>query len=197
MQLAESTVEKAALGWLARLGFGVLHGPELAVGMLRAERVDPNFRDVILEERLRQALGGLNPELPAEALGDAFRKLVRVEAATQVERNRAVHGMLVDGVPVEYRRSDGSIAGAQVRVIDFDVPENNDWVAVNQFTVVEGRHERRLDSVVFVNGLPLAAIELKGVPRDHPPTGVRGELLELPSIGWLSPAVVRFDEVSH
>ncbi len=169
MKFTESIVEEAALGWLAGLGFGVLYGPDLAVGMLGAERQDSDFRDVVLEGRLRRAFERLNPELPVGALGDALRKVLRAEAATLVERNRAVHRLLVDGVAVEYRRKDGSIAGAQARVIDFDVPENNDWVAVNQFTVVEGPYERRPDIVVFVNGLPLAVIELKN-PTDEKAT---------------------------
>ncbi len=169
MKFPESIVEEAALSWLAELGFDALYGPELAVGTPAAERTDPNFRDVVLQGRPRQALERLNPELPGDALGDASRKMLRVEAATLVERNRAVHRMLVDGVTVEYRRPDGSIAGAQARVIDFEVPENNDWVAVNQFTVVEGQHERRPDIVVFVNGLPLAVIELKN-PTDEKAT---------------------------
>ncbi|MDP2324681.1 MAG: type I restriction endonuclease, partial [Gammaproteobacteria bacterium] len=83
-----------------------------------------------------------------------------------MERNRAMHRMLVDGVTVEFRRKDGSIAGAQARVIDFAVPDNNDWLAVNQFTVAEGQHIRRPDVVLFVNGLPLAVIELKN-PADE------------------------------
>ena len=83
-----------------------------------------------------------------------------------MERNRAVHRMLVDGVTVEYRRKDGSIAGAQAQVIDFESPDNNDWLAVNQFTVAEGQHTRRPDVVLFVNGLPLAVIELKN-PADE------------------------------
>ena len=144
----------------------MLHGPDIAVGELLAERSDPNYRDVVLERRLREALARLNPELPPEALGDAYRKLTRVDAPSLVERNRAVHRMLVDGVTVEYRRKDGSIAGAQARVIDFDVPANNDWLAVNQFTVSEGQHTRRPDVVLFVNGLPLAVIELKN-PADE------------------------------
>ena len=85
-----------------------------------AERNDPNYRDVILEHPLRQALARLNPDLPPEALEDAYRKLTKADAPSLVERNRAVHRMLVDGVTVEYRRKDGSIAGAQARVIDFD-----------------------------------------------------------------------------
>ncbi|MBZ0102337.1 MAG: type I restriction endonuclease subunit R, partial [Thermoanaerobaculia bacterium] len=161
MNFTESIVEEAALGWLAGLGFGVLFGPDLAIGMLGEERADPSFRDVTLGGRLRGALARLNPDLPPEALADAFRKVSRVEGASLIERNRALHRVLVDGVTVEYRRSDRSIAGAQARVVDYDEPANNDWLAVNQFTVVEGQHERRPDVVVFVNGLPLAVVELK------------------------------------
>jgi type I restriction enzyme R subunit len=157
----ESVVEEAALDWLEALGYAVLHGPLIAVGEAAAERSDPNYRDVILDSRLRRALAGLNPLLLPEALDDAYRKLVKADAPSLIERNRAFHRMLVDGVTVEYRRKDGSIAGAQARVIDFDDPDSNDWLAVNQFTVAEGQHTRRPDVVLFVNGLPLAVIELK------------------------------------
>src|SRR5436309_2221037 len=163
----ESIVEDAALDWLDGLGYTVLHGPEIAAGMAGAERGDPNYRDVVLERRLRRALVLLNPNLPAEALDDAFRKLTRTDAPSLLERNRAVHSMLVDGVTVEYRRTDGSIAGAQARVLDFDGPENNDWLAVNQFTVAEGQHTRRPDVVLFVNGLPLGVIELKNAADEN------------------------------
>ncbi len=162
----ESVVEQAALAWLEALGYAVLHGPDIAAGEAGAERRDPNYRDVVLEGRLRRALARLNPELPPETLEDAYRKLTRVDAPSLAERNRAVHRMLVDGVTVEYRRSDGSIAGAQVGVIDFELPENNDWLAVNQFTVSEGQRTRRPDVLLFVNGLPLAVIELKN-PADE------------------------------
>ncbi|MGH8703073.1 MAG: type I restriction endonuclease subunit R, partial [Burkholderiales bacterium] len=157
----ESIVEEAALAWLEALGYTVLHGPDIAAGQPGAERSDPNYRDVVLERRLRQALAGLNPDLPPEALEDAYRKLTRVDAPSLVEKNRAVHRMLVDGIDVEYRRKDGSIAGGKVWPIDFEGPANNDWLAVNQFTVSEGQHTRRPDVVLFVNGLPLAVIELK------------------------------------
>ena len=156
----ESVVEKAALDWLER-SLAVAHGPDLAFGQPGAERSDPTYRDVVLEWRLREALVRLNPDLPQEALDDAFRKIVRVDGPSLIERNRAVHRMLVDGVTVEHRRADGSIAGAQARVIDFDDPDNNDWLAVNQFTVVGPQgHSRRADIVIFVNGLPLGVIEL-------------------------------------
>jgi type I restriction enzyme R subunit len=162
----ESIVEEAALAWLEALGYAVLHGPDIAAGMFGAERNDPNYRDVVLEGRLRQALVRLNPDLPLDALEDAFRKLTRTDAPSLLERNRAVHRMLVDGVTVEYRRADGAIAGAQAKAIDFDTPHNNDWLAVNQFTVADGQHTRRPDVVLFVNGLPLAVIELKN-PADE------------------------------
>ncbi len=165
-RFTESVVEDAALAWLEALGYQVAHGPDIATGEPFAERGDPHYRDVVLEGRLRQALVRLNPNLPHEALEDAYRKLTRGDAPSLVERNRAVHRMLVDGVTVEYRGKDGSIAGAQARVIDFDVPERNDWLAVNQFTVSEGQHTRRPDLVLFVNGLPLAVIELKN-PADE------------------------------
>lgn len=165
-RFAESVVEDAALAWLEALGYSVLHGPDIAVGMLGAERSDPSYRDVVLDGRLRQALFLLNPDLPQEALDDAHRKLVRSDAPLLVERNRAVHRMLVAGVTIEYRRKDGSIAGAQARVIDFDTPDNNDWLVVNQFTVSDGQHTRRPDVVLFVNGLPLALIELKNAADD-------------------------------
>jgi len=157
----ESGVEEAALAWLDALGYAVLHGPEIAAGMLAAERNDPNYRDVFLERRLRKALSQLNPGLPAEALEDAYRKLTRSDAPSLLEQNRAVHRMLVDGITVEYRRPDGVIAGTQARVIDFEHPNNNDWLAINQFTVAEKQRTRRPDVVLFVNGLPLAVIELK------------------------------------
>lgn len=156
---SESEVEEAALAWLESMGYSVLAGPEIAPGEAMAER--ENYGQVVLERRLRQALQGLNPEVPADALEEAFRKLTRPDSPSLVANNHVVHKYLVDGVPVEYQREDGSIGGDLVRVFDFDEPENNEFLAVNQFTVVEDQHERRPDVVLFINGLPVAVIELK------------------------------------
>ena len=170
---AESTVEQAALAWLESLGWAVRHGSEIALDGWFAERQD--YREVVLAQRLRDALARLNLGLPQEALNEAFRKVTNPEGGTLEARNRALHRILVDGVTVEYRRPDGSIAGAQARVLDFDDPANNDWLAVNQFTVVEGRGTasrgptRRPDVVLFVNGLPLTIVELKN-PADEEAT---------------------------
>ncbi|MGB8327606.1 MAG: type I restriction endonuclease, partial [Steroidobacteraceae bacterium] len=155
----ESVVEQAALAWLESVGWAVKNGAAIAPGEPAAERDD--YGQVVLAQRLRDALARLNPALPAEALEDAFRKLTRPEGAELVARNRALHRLLVDGVTVEYRTADGEIRGAQARVIDFDAPAANDWLAVNQFSVTENKHTRRPDVVLFVNGLPLAVVELK------------------------------------
>ena len=162
--VTESVVEQAALAWLEGLDWRIAHGPGIAPDTLGAERV--GYGEVVLEQRLRDALSRLNPDLPATALEDAFRKMIRPDGPALQAPNRTFHRILVDGLNVEYRADDGAIRGAQARVIDFDDPANNDWLAVNQFTVVENKHERRPDVVLFVNGLPLGVIELKN-PADE------------------------------
>ena len=161
----ESVVEQAELAWLENVGWRVRSGAGIAPGEPAAERDD--YGQVVLGLRLHDALARLNPALPAEALDDAFRKLTRPEGVDPVVRNRALHRLLVDGVTVEYRDAGGSIRGAQTRVIDFDDPAGNDWLAVNQFSVVENKHSRRPDVLLFVNGLPLAVLELKNPAAEN------------------------------
>ena len=165
--LTEADVEQAALDWLSALGWQVAHGPEIAPDTPGAERED--YGQVVLGRRVRDAVAGLNLGLPADALDDAFRKLTRPEGATVEARNRAFHRMVVNGVEVEYREAGGALRGDVVRVIDFENRVNNDWLAVNQFTVTENRTTRRPDVVLFVNGLPLGVIELKN-PADEDAT---------------------------
>jgi type I restriction enzyme, R subunit len=161
----ESVVEQATLAWLEALGYAIAHGPEIGCGQPGAERED--WSQVVLEMRLRQALGKLNPKVPAIAIEEAFRKLTRANSPSLLAGNHSMHRLLVEGVPVEYQREDNSIGGDIVRVIDFDNPENNDFLAVNQLTVVENKHERRPDVVLYVNGLPLAVIELKNAADEN------------------------------
>ena len=157
--VTEATVEDAALDWLGDIGWPTAYGPDIAPGADAVERDDS--AEAFLPHRLRNALGRLNPDLPAAAQDDAYRALTRPEGATLEVRNRAFHRLLVEGVAVEYQQPNGGIRGAQAQVVDFDNPANNDWLAVNQFTVVENKRERRADVVLFVNGLPLVVIELK------------------------------------
>jgi len=171
--LTESDIESAALAWLAGLGYQTVFGPDIAPGEAMSERDD--YGQVVLEYRLRQALQRLNPQVPVDALEDAFRKLIRPDSPSLVANNHVIHKYLVEGVPVEYQRADGSIGGDLVRVLDYDEPENNEFLAVNQFTVVEnlsacnaqaGQHERRPDVVLFINGLPVAVMELKNAATE-------------------------------
>ena len=161
----ESVVEDAALSWLSDLGYQTLFGPDIAPDMPAAER--DNYGQVVLEDRLRQALARLNPRIPADALEDAFRKLTRPDSPALVANNHAIHKYLVEGVPVEYQRKDGSIGGDLVRVLNYDEPEDNEFLAVNQFTVVENQIERRPDVVLFINGLPIAVMELKNAATEN------------------------------
>ena len=165
--ITEADVEQATLSWLSDLGWQAAHGTDVAPDTPGAERDD--YGQVVLERRLRDALAALNPALPTDALDDAYRKLTRPDGATLEAHNRAFHRMLVNGVEIEYRDSEGRVRGDQVRVIDFDNPANNDWMAVNQFTVTEDGNTRRPDVVLFVNGLPLGVIELKN-PADEDAT---------------------------
>ncbi len=168
----ESVVEDAALDYFRELGYAVRFGPEIAPEEPGAERA--SFGNVILVERLRTALARINSAFPADALEEAFRLATHSESPNLIENNRRFHKLLTDGVDVEYRRKDGSIAGDKVWLVDVNNPDNNDWLAVNQFTVIEGaRHgadeNRRPDIVLFVNGLPLGVIELKN-PADEKAT---------------------------
>jgi len=162
---SESVIEQAALAWLESLGYLILSGPEIAPEEPAAER--DNYGQVVLEYRLRQALARLNPQVPTDALEEAFRKLTRPDSPSLVANNHVIHKYLVEGVPVEYQRADGSIGGDLVRVFDYDDPENNEFLAVNQYTVVEDQHERRPDVVLFINGLPIAVIELKNAATEN------------------------------
>jgi type I restriction enzyme R subunit len=157
--LTEALIESAALEWFQELGYSLAHGPQMAPGEPAAER--DSFGEVVLVGRLREALRQLNPTLPEEAREEALRKVLRVATPSLVQTNRAFHRLLRDGVDVEYARPDGSTKHDKAWLVDFSDVRTNDWLAVNQFTVIEGQHNRRPDIVVFVNGLPLALIELK------------------------------------
>jgi type I restriction enzyme R subunit len=157
--ISEQTLEKLTLTWFEELGYTLLHGPNIAPGETAAERDD--FTQVLLLSRLRAAIERLNPAMPEAGREEALRKLQRLDAGTLVGNNRAFHLMLRDGVPVEYQRADGSIAGDHARIIDFESVASNDWLAVDQYVVKEGQHMRRPDILVFLNGMPIALLELK------------------------------------
>ncbi|WP_416799483.1 type I restriction endonuclease subunit R [Ciceribacter azotifigens] len=155
----ENHVEEAALGIFGVLGYSVAFGPVVSPDGATPER--EAYSDVYLAKRLRDAVDRLNPHIPPEARADALKKLVAAESPSLVEENRRLHAAISEGIGVEFHSQDGDIRGDTVRLIDFDNPDNNDWLVINQFTVIENGYNRRPDVVVFVNGLPLAVLELK------------------------------------
>jgi type I restriction enzyme R subunit len=190
--VVESTVEEAALSWFEELGYAVVHGPDIAPGELFAER--EGYGDVVLVKRLREALQRINPDIPGEAVDEAVRRVLHPETASLIENNRRFHQMLVEGVPVEYRRDDGSIAGDLVKLIDFDNLENNDWAAINQFTVIENKTNRRPDILIFINGLPLGVIELKNIGDEN--ATVRGAFNQINTYKSDIPTLFAYNELA-
>jgi type I restriction enzyme, R subunit len=161
----ESVIEEAALDWFKDLGYACRYGSDIEPEKDKAERLD--FSQVILSGRLITALACINPTVPTLALEDAFRKVTRLSSPSLVDNNRAFHKMLAEGIQVEYRTPEGRIKGDTVWLVDFENLDNNDWLAVNQFTVLENHCNRRPDIVIFVNGLPLAVLELKNAADEN------------------------------
>lgn len=157
--LSESAVEQALLEQLRRLGYATTSDNTIGPDGSAPERESHDV--VILQKRLEDAALRLNPQLPPEARADAIRKLIQSELPNLLEENRRIHKLMTEGVDVEYYADDGVLTAGKVFLLDFDRPENNDCLAVQQFVVISGQYKRRPDVVLFVNGLPLAVIELK------------------------------------
>ena len=157
--LSEAAIEQVVLDHLTGLGYSIATDAQIGPDGKAPER--EAYADVVLVKRLTTAIEKLNPTIPAEARGDALRKVLATEKPSLVEENRRLHKLMVEGVDVEFYSDDGTIRGDKVRLIDFDDLAANDWLATGQFTVIEGSINRRPDIVVFINGLPLGVIELK------------------------------------
>ncbi|MBK4729622.1 type I restriction endonuclease subunit R [Oxynema sp. CENA135] len=162
-KFTESDVEEAALYYFEELGYSILYGPDIAPGEPNAER--ETVREVILTQRLRGGVAQINPQLPDDAVDEVIRQVLRGETQNLIENNRRFHELIIEGVPVAYQRGDRTV-NDQARLIDWDNLENNDWLVVNQFTVIEHQN-RRPDVVVFINGLPLAVLELKNAADEN------------------------------
>ncbi|MBK8529714.1 MAG: type I restriction endonuclease subunit R [Rubrivivax sp.] len=160
--MTEDQLEQECLAWLADVGWQLRYGPDLAPDGIEPER--ENYRQVLLIGRLRQAVAALNPAVPQAAREDAVKQVLDLGTPVLLAANRQFHRLLVTGVPVQYQR-DGETRGDFVRLVEWADPTRNDWLAVNQFSITGPHHMRRPDIVLFVNGLPLALIELKN-PSD-------------------------------
>lgn len=157
--LSEAAVEQALLDQLRLLGYSIEREEDIGPDGHRPER--ESHDEVVLKKRLETAVARLNPSLPLEAQQDATRRVTQSELPSLLEENRRLHKLMTEGVDVEYYADDGVLTAGKVTLIDFERPEQNDWLAVNQFVVIGGQYKRRPDVVVFVNGLPLGVIELK------------------------------------
>jgi type I restriction enzyme, R subunit len=162
--ISEGVVEDATLGYFRALGYHTLYGPEIGPGGSSEERAA--WDQVILRSRLREAIARLNRDLPGEAVDAAVAIVLRADSQNAMAENLRLHELITRGVSVDHRALDGSIRYPLAWLVDFDNPDSNDWLAVNQFTVIEGGRNRRPDVVVFVNGLPLGLLELKN-PGDQ------------------------------
>ncbi|MBL1162222.1 MAG: type I restriction endonuclease subunit R [Chlorobi bacterium] len=157
--LSEADVELTLLEQFKGLGYGVASDEVIGPDGHNPER--ESYAEVILNQRFKDAVARLNPDLPEEARQDAVRKVMQSELPSLLEENRRLHKLMTEGVDVEYYANDGTLTAGKVALIDFEHPEQNDWLAVNQFVVINGQVNRRPDVVIFLNGLPVAVIELK------------------------------------
>ncbi|MGY1814341.1 type I restriction endonuclease subunit R [Blastococcus sp. SYSU D00820] len=190
--VAESGVEEVCLEYFADLGWQVLHGPDIAPGEQTAERL--SYRDVLLEGRLRAAVARLNPDLAHEEISEVIATVRRAESADLLAENWRVHRLVTNGVPVERRTADGGTRHDVARLVDFDDPASNDFVAVNQVSVEQDNRTRRPDVLAFVNGLPLGLIELK-VPGQEGAT-LRGAWNQLRTYADQIPALLAHTAIS-
>ena len=162
-KITESAIEKFAIELLEKSGFQYIYAPSIAPDSEAPERA--SFADVLLLERLQIAVGRINPSIPADIRDDAIKQIQRLGSPELIANNETFHRLLTEGVKVSFQKK-GFSRGDLVWLIDFNNPENNDFLVANQFTVIENNVIKRPDIVLFVNGLPLVLIELKN-PADE------------------------------
>ena len=158
--ISEQNIEDTALKTLKGLGYRIIHGPDISPDGQDPER--KCYDEVVLVERLKDSICRINPDVPAQAREEAMKMSLRSTSYDLFQNNKIFHKYLTEGIEVEYRVKK-RIKGNIVKLLDFENPKQNEFLAVNQFTVIENRKNRRPDIVLFVNGLPIAVIELKSL----------------------------------
>jgi len=161
--LNEDLIEMAFIDQLTGQGFEFHHGPDIAPDSDNPQR--KNFDSVVLENELLKAIEKLNPGVPSPAITEAHQKVLNLGTEDIMENNERFHNYLTSGVPVEFTK-DGSAKGVNVDLLDIENPENNSFWAVNQLVIKENNVNRRLDVVIYINGLPLVVVELKNATRE-------------------------------
>lgn len=163
-KITENDIELYAIEELENLGYTYVYGPDIAPGEPKAER--ENYEQVVLKSRLRGAINRLNPSIPEQAKEEAFKEVLRVGSPDLITDNEVFHRMLTEGVNVSFQK-DGHQRGDYVQLVDFENPENNEFLVVNQFTIIENNNNKRPDVILFVNGLPLVVFELKNATDEN------------------------------
>ncbi len=188
--MIENEVEDVCLKILGDLGYGIAFGPDISEGTITEER---KYSEVVLVGRLRNALIRINKSISEAAIDEAVKRVLRSDSQDAVANNRSFHRLVTNGVNVQYKRADGSIKEELVWLIDFHDISNNEFLAVNQFTIIEERHKRRPDIVLFVNGLPLVLIEMKN-PADANAT-LSNAIKQFGTYQQEIPSIFRYNEV--
>ncbi|WP_308524333.1 type I restriction endonuclease subunit R [uncultured Tissierella sp.] len=163
MNFTEESLEQAAIEILQELGYDYKFAPDISCDGEYPERKD--YREVILEQRVKDALFRINRDLPEEALEEAYRQIITFNSPMLEENNRYFHKLLVEGMEVSYQEN-GHIRTKRAYIIDFHNIDNNEFLVANQFTIVENE-ERRPDLIIFINGIPLVAVELKSASDEN------------------------------
>ncbi|MEL7070133.1 MAG: type I restriction endonuclease subunit R [Cyanobacteria bacterium J06581_3] len=162
--ITEAQLENLCIQWFQETGWQYIHGPDLAPDGPTPDRTD--HRDVTLNHRLTAVLTRINPQLPSDAIEAAVQTVTKPNRLSLLANNQAFHQLILKGVPVTFTKANGSKATDHAQLIDFHNPDNNDFLIVNQFTITGAKKPRRPDIIVFINGLPLAVLELKN-PADE------------------------------
>ncbi len=163
-KITENDIELWAIEELENLGWNYIHGAVIAPDGEEQER--NSFSDVILKGRLQEAIVRNNPDIPFEAQQEALKNIERIVSTELMVNNQSFHEILTEGVPVEYRK-DGTQRGDRVQLVNFSNPKQNDFLVVNQFTIIENNNNKRPDLILFVNGLPLVIFELKNAVDEN------------------------------
>lgn len=187
--ITETQMESICLEYLRELGYFFLYGPDISPDGMFPERL---YNEVILASRLKSAIDRLNPLISSDAREEALKKVLRTTSPNLLINNETFHQYLTEGIDIEYRKN-GSIRGDKVYLIDFNDPDNNEFLAVNQFTVIENNNNKRPDLVIFVNGLPLIVIELKN-PTDENAT-IKNAFNQLQTYKHLIPSLFTYNSL--
>ena len=186
--ITETEIEQIALDILNEdLGYTVLYGPDIAEG----NKKERDYSEVVLQDRLKNAIEKINPTIPADAKEEAFKKTLRTTSISLFENNQLFHQMLTEGIDVKFGIGDGKAKTDKVWLIDFANPENNEFIAINQFTVIENHNNKRPDIVLFVNGLPLVVIELKNAIDEN--ADVKAAFNQLQTYKQLIPSLFTYN----